>query len=188
MYAQEPKALSLNDKKKQISEIQIKKVEIKLSLAGKKLIIPLFECLWPRITLISNGKEKSLSFTHWQKLINHRYDRQDRKGYSSLNMALRISKLHTIEDLISMTTGIRGSPMEYPIMCMAKEIERKVNTILNRAVRNKSFLHRYKVHMRKIERSEGLNQLKELLITLRLEKRDVIQAWNEVAIKKIHDC
>ena len=41
--------------------------------------------------------------------------------------------------------------------------------------------------MRKLERAEGKAQLRKLLLSLpiRMEKRDVIEAWQEAVVEKI---
>jgi hypothetical protein len=187
--------LTKEQKQKQIEGIQIKKIEIRLSLVGKKRGDAMIDCLWPRTTLSSNGKEKTLAFTHWRKLGEIRNARNEMLGIRAKKLhnyredIADLSKLHLVEDLISMVTGIRSSNMEWTILRVGKDIYRKVQARLGQAVQMKSFRRRYDIYMRKLERAEGKTAIRKLLLSLpvRMEKRDVIEAWQESVMEKIHE-
>jgi hypothetical protein len=161
-----------------LADVEVKKVEVILSLSGIEKNTPLIECLWPRVTFICRGKEKVHPFTYWREMMDMK------KGDPNF-------KHHTFSDVVFLAATLR--PVARPIViadaaeAKAKALYKKVQTRITQATQKKSFQERHRRLMRKIERATGKKALRDLLLSLplRLEKRDVIEAWNEAIVYNV---
>src|SRR5512135_9349 len=155
-----------------IADVNIQKVDVTLALSGVESRTPLIECLWPRVTFICRGKMKVHPFTYWRDMMEFKKDDPNFKH-------------HTMEELVFLTAGLR--PVKRPFALSdaaemrAKILYKKVQQKLAAATQKASFKERHRKLMRKLERAEGKQKIRELLLSLphRLEKRDVVEAWQE---------
>lgn len=161
-----------------IADVEVVKVEVTLALSGVEKNTPLIECLWPRVTFSCRGKVKVHPFTYWREMMETKKD--DPKF-----------KHHTFEDVVFLAATLR--PVKRPFIladaaeAKAKILYKKVQQKLAQATQKKSFIDRHRRLMRKIERADGKRRLRELLLSLphRLEKRDVVEAWQEAIVHKV---
>lgn len=161
-----------------IADVDITKVDVTLSLSGVGSQTPLIECLWPRVTFVCRGKEKVHPFTYWRDML------QVKKNDPQF-------KYHTLEDLVFLAATLR--PVQRPYIladaaeAKAKILYRKIQAKLATATQKASFKERHRKLMRKLERAEGKQKVRELLLSLphRLEKRDIVEAWQEAVVHKV---
>jgi hypothetical protein len=175
-----------------ISDVKVKKVVVVLSLTGVSKQEPITDCLWPRVTFVCNGVERTYPLTYWKRFKD--------AGtvvlpHGPLPPANQKSLEHTMVDITFMTmylaAGLR--PKTHPYMlreaavAKAKLLYKKIYGKVAVAAKKQSFVDRHATLMRKLERADGKAQLKELLLKLphRLEKRDVIEAWQEAVVHKV---
>ena len=175
-----------------ISEVEVKKVTVRLSLSGVERGASLVDCLWPRVTFSCNGIEKTFPFTYWRTLRDSG-TKQDKPGSMINGNSATKTMDHTFVDIAFLAAGLR--PKTRPIIVYdAAEAKGKLlyKTVYQKviaAAKKKSFIDRHIAFMRKIERADGKRQLRELLLKLphRLEKRDVVEAWEEAVVTKVMD-
>lgn len=171
-----------------ISQVEVKKVEVILSLSGVTTGTPLQECLWPRVTFSCNGVEKTYPFTYWRRMK----DSGSRVGGPNPPVVTgRKSFEHDMTEIAFLAAGLR--PCSRPMVladaaeAMGKMLHKQIQKKIYAAVPKKSFIRRHQTLMRKIERADGKKKLRELLLSLphRLEKRDVVEAWEEAVVTKV---
>jgi hypothetical protein len=161
-----------------IADVEVREVEVTLSLSGIESKTPLIECLWPRVTFVCRGKEKVHPFTYWRQMM------ETKKGDPNF-------KHHTMQDMVFLAAGLRPVARPYVLSdaaeAKARMCYKKIQQKLAAATQKISFRDRHQRLMRKIERAEGKKKLRELLLSLphRLEKRDVVEAWQEAIVTKV---
>jgi hypothetical protein len=173
-----------------ISQVKVKKVVVRLSLSGVQTNLPILTCLWPRVTFTCNGVERTFPFTYWRRFKD--------AGtvvlpQGHLPPANQKAPEHTMVDIAFLAAGLR--PKTNPYMLREAAVERakllykKIYGKVVVAAKQQSFVDRHGTLMRKLERADGKRQLRELLLKLphRLEKRDVVEAWNEAVVHKVMD-
>jgi hypothetical protein len=172
-----------------ISEVEVKKVTVLLSLSGVEKNTPILECLWPRVTFTCNGVERTFPFTYWRQFR----DAGIRVMAQDAQVIGRKPNWYTMTEIAFLAASLR--PCERPIIlrdaaeAKGKMLYKKIYKKIVVAARKQSFVDRHKTLMRRFERIDGKNQLRALLLKLphRLEKRDVIEAWKEAVVIRVMD-
>ena len=142
-----------------ISEVEVKKMTVLLSLSGVEKNTPILECLWPRDAQVIGRKP------NW---------------YTMTEIAFLAASLRPCERPIILRDAAEAK---------GKMLYKKIYKKIVVAARKQSFVDRHKTLMRRFERIDGKNQLRALLLKLphRLEKRDVIEAWKEAVVIRVMD-
>ncbi len=185
---QTPVALAL------LTAVNVQKVEVILSLSGIGLKTPLIECLWPRVTFECNGKIRTEPFTYWRELSQIKTKRHailHAPGLPFHSSAKAIAGRHTLAEVVFLAAGLR--PVKRPMLIadaaelIANKIHRHVQQKLAMATQKTSFKRRHQIALRKLERAEGKKKIRELILSMdiRMEKRDVVEAWQEAVVQRV---
>jgi len=174
-----------------ISDVKVKKVIVRLSLSGVQTNLPILTCLWPRVTFTCNGVERTFPFTYWRRFKD--------TGTVVLpttppsQVIGRKDSEHSLIGIAFLAAGLRPKSNPHILYQVAvnrgKLLYQQIYKKVIVAAKKQSFIDRHGTLMRKLERADGKRQLRELLLKLphRLEKRDVVEAWQEAVVHKVMD-
>jgi hypothetical protein len=135
--------------------------------------------------------ERTFPFTYWRRL------REAGTQLAPLNLPPQVigrrQSEYTMTEIAFLAATLR--PCSRPIIladaaeAKGKLLYKKIYQRIVSASKKQSFIDRHAALMRKLERAEGKAKLRDLLLKLphRLEKRDVIEAWQEAIVHKVMD-
>ncbi len=175
-----------------ISEVEVKEVKVRLSLSGVEAGTPILECLWPKVTFSCNGVERVYPFTYWRTLKDSGTQQENKGSMFGGPGGGGVRRIdYTLVDIAFLAAGLRPTTRPYVLADAAEAkgrlLYKQIYKRLVSAAKKQSFIDRHTTLMRKFERAEGKKKLRDLLLTLphRLEKRDVIEAWQEAVVTRV---
>lgn len=167
---------------------RVKPGPVKVVLAAKKVVAGIPESgLWPRVTLLFDGKEEVVGLTEYADV---KKDEVNRKAFSKLEVAvLRIVGVPSR----SMRSLRSNRAVMYALQDAVKKVHYKINSAISKAPTTKHFGGRVENVQRKHRKSRATEAMKEkfrqlLRGTVKVNDmtgRQVGEIWERVKMEKI---